>query len=141
PWSSIVVRAYRLASDDVVWPPSTTSTVPVIHDAAGEHRNTAAAATSAGTPHRPSGIDAMVVRRNSGFCRAPSFMSVSIHPGASAFTRTCTPAHSRETVRVSEMIPAFALAQYVSPGLAMNPATDAMFKTHPSCLAIDTGPT
>jgi hypothetical protein len=37
-------------------PPSTTSTVPVIHIAAGENRNTAAAAMSSTEPIRPSGI-------------------------------------------------------------------------------------
>ena len=81
-----------------------------MNDAAGEHRNRAAAATSSGRPHRPSGIDAVVLRRNSGIWRACSFISVSIHPGATAFTRTPAPAHSRETVFVSEIIAAFALA-------------------------------
>ena len=37
-------------------PPSTTRIAPVTHDAAGEARNATAFATSAGLPHRPSGI-------------------------------------------------------------------------------------
>src|SRR5947209_7777101 len=91
----------------VVCPPSTTRTDPVIHAAAGEQRNSAAPATSSGRPHLPSGMDASVVRRNSGFCLAPAFMSVSIHPGAKALTRTPYAAHSRETVFVRFTMPAF----------------------------------
>lgn len=42
-----------------ITPPSTGSTVPVIHEAFGEARNRIASATSAGWPLRPSGWNAL----------------------------------------------------------------------------------
>jgi hypothetical protein len=57
-------------------PPSTTSKCPLTYEAAGEHRNAAAAATSAGTPERPVGV-AFPARASDSVCDP-----VAIQPGA-----------------------------------------------------------
>ncbi len=44
------------AAQTAVWPPSTTSTCPVMNEDASLARNTAGPAISSGRPHRPIGI-------------------------------------------------------------------------------------
>ena len=73
-------------------PPSTTNACPVMNEAASEHRNRIAAATSSGAPVRPWGI------------RAGS-------AGSGAVTRTPRPARSRAASRVRPMIPAWLAAK------------------------------
>ncbi len=51
---SLEIQSNRFAASQ--WPPSTTSTVPLIYAAASEQRNKAAFSISAISPKRPNGI-------------------------------------------------------------------------------------
>src|SRR5258706_5663753 len=70
----------------ITTPPPTRIVCPVRNVAAGDARNTAAPATSSGTPQRLSGVDSTTVRRHPSLAPAPKV--VSIKPGAMTFTRT-----------------------------------------------------
>src|SRR5690606_38080329 len=89
-------------------PPLTASTCPVIYDASSEARKQTAAAMSSGVPSRPSGM------RSAQAACAPSarprVMSVSIMPGATAFTVMPREATSRASAFVNPMSPAFDAA-------------------------------
>lgn len=67
-------------------PPSTASTAPVIKDAASDRSQTTARATSSAAPARPSGTAAPTCLRAAA--SAAARRSVTIGPGATAFTRT-----------------------------------------------------
>ena len=79
-----------------------------MNEAASEQRNTAAAATSSGDPNRPIGMSDSIRSPVAGSSRSLDVMSVSIQPGASAFTRTPFGAHSTAVVFVRLIIAAFA---------------------------------
>src|SRR4029077_6679006 len=64
------------------WPPSTTSSEPVMNDACSDTRNATASAISVGVPIRPSA--ACAARRA---CVASSSIGVATGPGNTAFTR------------------------------------------------------
>ena len=66
--------ADRMSATDQ--PPSTSRLVPVISADAGDARNTTAAATSFGSPTRPTGMLARVRRLKSGSARAGAVPSV-----------------------------------------------------------------
>ncbi|MNV55753.1 hypothetical protein D3C71_1479960 [compost metagenome] len=71
-------------------PPSTASTCPVIQRAAGEHRNTAARATSSTSPKPPNGILARICSYSAGSSlrrRSHRPPGNSMEPGAMALTR------------------------------------------------------
>src|SRR4051794_15310694 len=70
----------------ITTPPLTLMGCPVMKDAAGEARYTAAAATSAGVPQRCSGVESATERRKSSSACSPN--AVSIHPGQRTLTRT-----------------------------------------------------
>src|SRR6266487_4571686 len=111
------------------WPPSTTSTWPVMNDDASEARNTAGPAISSARPHRPIG---MVESRPADACSSAQrlrFSSVAVHPGHSAFTRTPLVAHSTASDLVSEITAAFDAPYGVSAGVAPSPATLARLIT------------
>src|SRR4051812_49640872 len=86
--------------------PLTSSTAPLAISAAGDARNTTAAATSSGVATRPSGLSA---RRASP--RAPvsssAAMSVSVKPGATAVTVIPCGPRSRASDWPNAMRPAF----------------------------------
>ena len=78
--SSETRAGYRTA------PPLTRTVCPVMKPAAGDASQQAAAATSSGNPHTPSGVS-----RRTRSCHASDAVSpqaVRTHPGAMQFTRT-----------------------------------------------------
>src|ERR1700736_4825775 len=86
-------------------PPSTTSVAPVTNEARSEARNATASATSRGAAIRPSGcMPRTVLMSASGWGSSPTTersMGVSTLPGATALTRTPSPAKSSAMLRVS----------------------------------------
>src|SRR5882757_7163532 len=66
-------------------PPSTNSSMPVTKLESSEARNTAALATSSGSPTRPIGMEARILAMASGGCR--STRGVLIGPGLRTFDR------------------------------------------------------
>ena len=70
-----------------VTPPSTTSVVPVVNDAASDKRYTAAPASSGGWAWRPSGVRLTTRSRIAGFPTSAEANRVSTRPGAIALTR------------------------------------------------------
>src|SRR6516162_1325540 len=96
--------------------------------AASAHRNTIAAAMSAGVHARLSSVRSMeACLRSAGHCRV---QSESTKPGATALTRTCG-ASARARFLVRLMRPAL-LAPYamLEPGM-LRPATEAVLQTAP----------
>jgi hypothetical protein len=87
-----------------VWPPSTANTAPVTYDASSEARNSAAAASSAGSASRPIGIACPNARSSSGLITAWS-IGVAVGPGAIALTRTPAAAWSTAIALVSMAMP------------------------------------
>src|SRR5438128_10041811 len=88
-------------------PPFTRRTSPVMNDARSEPRKAIASATSRAVPARPSEAPSAIA-----FFAASgkSFvMSVSIHPGLTAFTRTFRLPSSRASDFVNPISPAFAI--------------------------------
>ena len=76
----------------MVCPPSTTITFPVMKELALEARNTAAPASSSGSPIRRMGVLAVERFSVSGFSHSALAKSVRMSPGAIQFTRTlCWP--------------------------------------------------
>jgi hypothetical protein len=73
----------------VVWPPSTTSAVPVVKEASSEHSHSTAEAISSGLPILPIGSWASTAWRPSGVSpKTRSIMWVSMMPGQTALIRT-----------------------------------------------------
>ncbi len=58
-------------------------------------------------------IPSMIIGSGKSRCAAPG---VSTGPGAIAFTRILWRAHSTASVRVIASTPAFALAEWITPG-------------------------
>jgi len=79
-----------------------------MNDEASDARKTAPAAISAGCPQRCIGTRARAPAPPSGASRRNCVSSVSIHPGNNVLTRIPAHAHSTATLRVKEMIAAFA---------------------------------
>ncbi len=75
-------------------PPSTGSTAPVMNDAADDARNKAAGDISSGEPVRLVGVRAMIPAIRSGVLCSTGMSGVSMKPGAIAFTRMPSSAHS-----------------------------------------------
>jgi hypothetical protein len=88
-----------------VKPPSTGSATPVMNDASGDARNSAAAAHSDGRARRPSGCARSYssrVRSGSGCCAMiASTIGVSTMPGQTALTRIPWGAQSSASARAS----------------------------------------
>src|SRR6185295_12189093 len=92
----------------IAMPPLMSSTCPVTNPAAGEARYSTLAATSIGSPRRPTGVlSRTLFRILSG---RPSSMRVLMKPGAMALTVTPLLAYSRASVLVSPIRPALAAA-------------------------------
>src|SRR3712207_6511430 len=97
-------ESQRNVASATLFPPSTTSICPVMYDAAGEHRNEIAAATSSGVPGRPIGV------------AKPCFSSTSVEapvwmmPGATALTVMPSATSSIASARVRPTTPDFAAA-------------------------------
>src|SRR5438105_8234657 len=88
-------------------PPFTRRTSPVMNDARSEPRQATASAASRAVPARPSEAPSAIAffaASGSSFV-----MSVSIHPGLTAFTRTLRLPSSRASDLVNPMSPAFAI--------------------------------
>ena len=79
-------------------------------------------ATSSQVPNRPRGIE----RRNSSWSLAGNFavISVSMKPGATAFTVIPREATSRATALVNPRMPALVAAYIDCPALPVWPTTD-----------------
>src|SRR4051794_6363730 len=110
--------------------PLTSSTAPLAIAAAGEARNTTAAATSSGVATRPRGLSA---RRASP--RAPvsssAAMSVSVKPGATAVTVIPRGPRSRASDWPKAIIPAFDAPYAGWPGSPRNAPRDDTFTIRP----------
>src|SRR3954471_6930433 len=85
-FSSVAMDDRLLSAHYITRPPLTLIVCPAMNAAAGDARYTAAAATSAGVPQRPSGVDSATERRNSASACSPN--AVSIQPGHRTLTRT-----------------------------------------------------
>jgi len=96
----------------------TVITDPVTQRAASLASQTITSATSSAVPNRPSGICASTAFSISseGQSRSPAPSLVN-GPGDTAFTRIFDPAHSAASVRVIASTPAFAHAEWTTPGL------------------------
>jgi hypothetical protein len=88
-----------------VTPPSTTTFVPVIQDAIGEHRKATASATSDGSPSRRNGDAESHRDTPSGHASARPGRLIS--PGETAFTRIPRLPYSSELARACMMSAAF----------------------------------
>ena len=89
-------------------PPLTARTCPVIYDASSEARKHTAAATSSGVPSRfKRNLRRPLVARPSVIARV---MSVSISPGATAFTVMLREATSCASAFANPIRPAFDAA-------------------------------
>src|SRR5690606_31063367 len=86
-----------------VIPPSTPMTCPEIYAAWSLARKLTSAATSSGCPTRPAGMWGSICSRGASF-----IMSVSINPGATAFTVTFRFANSLASAFVAPIKPALA---------------------------------
>ena len=94
-----------------VHPPSTGNTAPVIMLALSLARKHMALAMSSTCATLPSGIFANSIGPNSGSFAQTSFnMSVSVHVGATAFTRMLYSAHSMAQVRLRWAMAALVVA-------------------------------
>ena len=91
------------------------------NDAAGEHRNAIAAATSAGSPSRPAGVAAALRSRSAGPIRFHA--AVSTGPGSTAFTRTAG-AYSTASCRARDTSAPLVAAYAGRPGRPKCACTD-----------------
>lgn len=88
-WGDVEIKLVRRSIGDylAVQPPSTSSVVPVMSEAAGEARKTTAPATSIGSPIRwTPAIRSMTSARNTGSAKAASVPGVRTKVGATALT-------------------------------------------------------
>src|SRR5580658_10124273 len=94
----------RIGNHWLVLPPSTDQTAPVTNAAASPARNATTAATSAGVPRRPSGIEPISAARAAFGCGNRSNsrfnMAVSIGPGHTTLTRIFAGASSTASARL-----------------------------------------
>ena len=95
-----------MASGYITMPPSTTRTCPVMYVARSDARKATAAATSCGVPSLSSAICLPRPSLASGVIAA--VISVSMNPGATAFTRMLREPSSLATDLVSAIRPAVA---------------------------------
>ena len=70
-----------------------------------EHKNNTGPATSSGVPHLASGVRERIAADLVASARNASVSGVSIHPGATAFTRIPSAAHAAASDFVSCAIP------------------------------------
>src|SRR3954469_13992280 len=84
--SCVAMGDRLLETHYITTPPLILRACPVTKAAAGEARYTAAVATSAGAPQRPSGVASATDLRKSASACSPN--AVSIQPGHSTLTRT-----------------------------------------------------
>lgn len=96
----------RVSSDQLLNPPLVARAVPVIHRAAFLARKQMTSAISSGCPGRPSGVAASIAVRMSS-AAAPRNISVSVGPGATAFTRMPFDPSSTANARVTASSLAF----------------------------------
>src|SRR5690606_11307587 len=102
-------RRSRDPQNPMLTPPSIGSTAPVTNFAAGEQRYTAAHPMSAGSPRWRIGVRLRIFSFRAGSSsKAFREMSVSIQPGAIAFTRTFCGDNSVASVRTMPIMPDFA---------------------------------
>src|SRR5262249_15841644 len=92
-------------AQNIAAPPFGLTHWPVMKEAPGPARNTAAPAISSGSAIRPSGF-ADSFAKVAGEVEAGPSRGVSVGPGASVFTRM-SGANSRAQARVSDTIPPF----------------------------------
>src|SRR6185437_13588287 len=71
----------------IEYPPSTGRITPVTNAAAGDSRNNAGPATSAGCPQRRMGVRSMMVRERDSLSCNGCVNAVAIQPGAMALQR------------------------------------------------------
>src|SRR5204863_4136654 len=116
-------------ADYMYSPPFTRRTSPVMNEARSEPRKAIASATSRAVPARPSEAPSAIA------FFAPSgrsfVMSVSIHPGLTAFTRMFLLPSSRAKDLVSPISPAFAIEYAVWPAFPCSPTTLVKFTMLP----------
>jgi hypothetical protein len=93
-----------------IQPPSTTIVSPLTYPLARDARNTTAPSKSSGLPHFPAGIRSRICRDLVGLARRAVFMSVSMYPGAMAFTLMPFDAHSLDSAFVRPATPCLAAA-------------------------------
>src|SRR5262249_49617956 len=86
-------------------PPSTVIVCPVTNDAASEHNQTTASATSSGVPTRPTGSLATTRALHAGSLQALSVIGVWIAPGQTQLTRIPCRAYSNAAVLVRPTTP------------------------------------
>src|SRR5215210_7939267 len=99
-------------------PPSIVRISPVMKPAPGDTRNATESAISSALPHRWSGTISVIRSTASGEshnCFAAPADSTG--PGATALTRIRCCAHSTASVRVIDITPAFAAAEWIVPAL------------------------
>src|SRR5204862_2811215 len=92
-----------------IWPPSTTMVAPVMKRPASATSRSSAPSRSRSSPKRPTGISRLIAAPCS-LARYSRLRSVTIQPGAMAFTRTPLNASSSPSALVSWTTPAFATA-------------------------------
>src|SRR4029077_5037386 len=110
-------------------PPSTSTTLPVTHEPAGEHSQRAASATSSTAPSRRIGVIASILWRISSVRNGRS-ADVSTAPTASAFTRT-RGANSAASWRVMKESAAFAVPYATNPERMIRPDAGERLATGP----------
>lgn len=93
-----------------IHPPSITRSSPLTYPLALLARYTAAPLRSSGLPHRPAGIRDKMLLCLSSSAISGVFISVSMYPGAIAFTLIPRPAHSLLSALVSWATPPFEAA-------------------------------
>ncbi len=124
-------RSGQHGQASAVWPPSSTSTWPVMYDDAALARNTAPPAISSGWAQRRIGTVATVAGPAVSSSHRLRFSAVAVQPGHSALTRTPSAAHSTASDLVSEISPALAAPYGARNGAALTPATEATLMTEP----------
>src|SRR3954471_5821240 len=107
-------------------PPSTTRTWPVTKAAKGDASHVAAQPISCGSPTRPAGWRRASTRSSRAARSAAGMSSCGNSPGAIAFTRTPSGAHSTASDFVRLTTPAFAAAECAMPGPPVIAAVVAM---------------
>lgn len=114
-WDEETVRRcgsfYGALVGQTVWPPSTTSAVPVVKAVTSQHSHSTAEPISSGLPSRPTGSSAMSASHPPGrMSPKRRIISVSMMPGQTALMRMPSAAWSRAAERVEPMTPCLAAA-------------------------------
>src|SRR3954468_17017769 len=98
-----------------------------MNDASSPARNSAAAASSVGRPHRCIGTFGRTAPGGGSSCSADAGTSpVHVMPGQIAFTRMFAVAYSSAAVFVSWITPAFAAEYTLWPFITDRPTADAV---------------